>query len=189
MRPLTDEEVARHNAAYTRAWELAKPYMLLAESPKAAPLSRRARRQLGRAIDSVREALAIAPDNWSALWLLGKVYQRLDRHEDALESFHAAFLLNPSRPDVARETGLTALAVGDAPLALRCCTAASASSPHDSGLLANLALAYLIGGEVDRASATAREAVERDPGDTVSQQVLARIVDVQTGRRPVPKCV
>lgn len=189
MTQLSDEETARHNAAYLRGWELAKPYMLVAGSPESTRLGRRGRRRLHQAIESLREALRIAPDNWPTLWALGKVYQRLGRPKDALESFRAAFALNPSHPDVAREAGATALALGDGPEAVRWCAAALAACPGDAGLVANLALAYLISGELERASATAREAVARSPHDAVSQRVLALTEDVRAGRRPAPRCI
>jgi Flp pilus assembly protein TadD len=187
VRQLTDDEAARHNAAYERGWKLAKPYMLLSEAPQAPRLGWAGRRRLNQAIESLREALAIAPENWPTLWALGKIYQRLGRADQALESLRAAFELNPTHPDVAREAGLAALAAGDGRAAIRYCTAARSTSPDDAGLVSNLALAYLISGEIERASATAHEAIERDPGDAVSRRVLARVENVRAGKRPAPQ--
>lgn len=186
MAPLTDEEIARHNAAYRRGWERAEPYILLDGAPRTAKLGRRDRRRLDEAAASLHEALDIAPDNWPTHWALGKIYQRLGRPEEALGSFRTAYRLDPSHADVAREAGVCALSLGDGTEAVRWCSAALAAAPGDPGLTANLALAHLISGETARAETVAREAVARDPHDAVSRRVLALVEDVREGRRPAP---
>ena len=187
MGELTDDQAEQHDAAYRRGWKLAEPHMLLGSADASDRLRRGARRNLNKAIEVFHQALAIAPDNWATFWGLGKAYQRLGQAADSLTAFQAAFRLNPTHPDVAREAAAAALAVGDGPNAIQYCLAAIEAAPDDASLIANLALAYLVYGDVDRAASSAREAVRRNPDDESSRRNLGLIRDVQAGLRDAPK--
>ena len=65
------------------------------------PLDDEGRRRLHDAILLFEEVLRIKPDNSSAMWLLGKIYQRLEDHERGLEWFARAHEIKPDQPDVA----------------------------------------------------------------------------------------
>ena len=65
--------------------------------------------------------------------------------------------------------------------------AAIQAKPHDPGLVANLALAYLAKGDVAQAKSCAVQATGRDGQDAVSQSVLRLICEVEAGKRPIPK--
>jgi cytochrome c-type biogenesis protein CcmH/NrfG len=186
MKRLTDEEAARHNESYRRGWDLAKPHLLLGAGPGAGRLGWRARRELMSAIDSLQTALSIAPNNWPTLWALGKIYQRLHQPREALDMFERAYTLNPGNADILREAAEAAMGVNDGPRAVRYCEIAIAANPQDPGLVANLALAYLVDRQVDQALAAAEQAVERDPSDDASKCVLGMVRDVQSGRLTVP---
>lgn len=184
---MTEAEIRRHNARYARGWNLARPHMLLAGSRGRPKPHWVARWRLRGAIRCFNEVLTLAPDNWAALWALGKVHQTLGDPAAAFECFARAFALNPSHADVAREAGAAAMDLGHGDEALRYCKAALTLKPQDAGLTANLALAQLIGGRHEEAMASAIEAVSRDPTDAVSRGVLHLIQDVAAGRRPQPR--
>jgi len=121
------------------------------------------------------------------MWALGKIYQRLGDHERSYQWFLRARSLNPDQPDVAREAGLAAMDAGRVEEALELCLAAVHLSPDDLGLRCNLALAYLLAGDDSNALECASIAANGDPGDDISQNVLAFVRDVRDGRKPRPR--
>jgi Flp pilus assembly protein TadD len=115
-----------------------------------------------------------------------KIYQRLGQHDDAWLWFARAFEVNSTQPDVAREAGLAALETSRYRDGACLFLVAIQSSPGDGGLRANLALAYLLDSRLEDALREAELAVEQDPSDSVSANVLRLVRDVQAGRRPQP---
>ena len=77
--------------------------------------------------------------------------------------------------------------LGRGSLAIDYCRAAITASPCDPGLVANLALAYLIDGDVARARGAAEEAISAAPDDQISNFVRSVIEEVASGRRPIPR--
>lgn len=124
-----------------------------------------------RAAELLERALTISPDNWNALWSLGKARQALEEHEAAYDAFAAAYALQPDHPDVCRELCQECIVLGRSEEAVATSRRACELEPDDPGLLANLALAYLIDGQVDAALASVREAVTRDPADEVTSRL------------------
>src|SRR5262245_55308218 len=152
---MTEQERLRHNQLYEEGCRLARGRVLVDDYGLPPRLGWLARRRLERAIRYLRAALELAPDNWSALWLLGKIHERLDRPAYALECLARAFDLNPGHRDVARAAGIAACEAGDGPGAVRFCQAAVRADPRDAGLLCNLALAFLITGDFVQARTAA----------------------------------
>src|SRR5262249_32236511 len=74
---------SRHNQLYKEACALTEGLIHLHDQP-AAELDGAGRQRLERAIPLFQEVLQINPQNWSAMWLLGKVYQRLGDYAQAL---------------------------------------------------------------------------------------------------------
>lgn len=168
---MTEQERVRHDQLYEEGCRLAKGHILVGDYGVPPPLGWFARRGLERAIRRLRAALELAPDNWSALWMTGKIHQRLDRQPEALECLARAFDLNPSHPAIAREAGIIACDLGDAPSAVRFCRAAVQNEPSDGGLLSNLALALLISGDFAAAQSTVNAALARSPDDATIRTV------------------
>ncbi|MCA9017856.1 MAG: hypothetical protein KDA77_21205, partial [Planctomycetaceae bacterium] len=59
--------------------------------------------------------------------------------------------------------------------------------PEDMGLVANLALALLIGGELEEAAENIEVALAGAPEDPISQNLEQMIEDVRSGLRPQPR--
>jgi Flp pilus assembly protein TadD len=185
---MTQERIDRHNEIYQEAWRLAGNEFLAGEDGprRQSQPGWLVRRRLRRAAKGFHAALELNPGNWSAMWALGKIHQRLGELSEALVWFGRAFAINPSQPNVAREAGITATEVGLGPEAVRYSRAAIVADPTDSGLVANLALALLINGALGEAEQTAREACSRAPQDSISLAVLRLVTEVKAGTRPVP---
>ena len=148
-----------------------------------------ARRKLQKAIERFEGALEINPKGWQSMWLLGKIHQRLESEAESLYWFQKALALAPNEPDVARETGLAAFEVGNTELALQCCQAALDARPDDPGLMANLALAHLLGGDLPEAEGLVSKALELVPHDQISGHLSQIIREVAEGTRPQPASV
>jgi len=139
---------------------------------------------LKKAISLFEQTLQIAPANWSAMWIMGKIYQRMGDDATALEWFTQAHRIKRTNPDVAREAALCAMNLGRAKEAVEFSAAAIELKPNDSGLVANLALALLLDNKPQEAKQKAEVAVSANPSDVVSVNVLRLINDVISGRRP-----
>src|SRR5215471_11382477 len=101
QRELSNEEVERHNQLYRKGCELAKGELLLADAKghRKGPLEPLAKQRLHEAIRCLTMALEIAPWQWQTLWVLGKIYQRIDDRAQALSCFGKAHEINPTQPD------------------------------------------------------------------------------------------
>lgn len=187
MRDFTPEEAERHNALTDKAWSLTQGEMLLDEPHPVGAPNWFVKRKLQKAIRYFEQALEINPAGWQSMWAIGKIHQRLGCPEAAFLWFNRAHQVNPQQTDVAREAGLAALDLGKSKEALYLCKAAVQLAPDDAGLVANLAWAHLISGDVALAQKSIQQALEANPEDDISKTVLQIIDEVASGVRPVPK--
>lgn len=184
MQP-TPDQVCRHDGLLALGNALVEGELLAEGSFRGRP-GWFCRRKLKKALGYFRQVLQIHPQNWSVMWTVGKVYQRLGLHDEALRWFSQAHQINPDQADVAREAGIAAIETGQGELAISFLTAAIAARPDAPGLVANLALAHLVNRDINQAKSCAAQAVERDQRDEVSRSVLEIICEVEAGTRPIP---
>lgn len=184
---LTAEQVEEHNRLFNEGQRLIEGELLLAGNEELRPPDEVMLGKLTKAMHCFEQTLAIAPENWSAMWVLGKIHQRLRNYPAALQWFSRAFQVNPQQPDVAREAGLAALSAGASKQAIQFCEAAVQLRPEDPGLTANLALAYLIAGDLLTARQLAQTALKQVPDDPLTKDLLGVIEDVIVGRRSQPE--
>lgn len=175
-----------HKRLYQEGSGLIAPYMQLVDRDSPPAASQTARGELERGIDLLNQAVAIYPANWAACWVIGKAYQALGDSENACEAFGKSFGLQKGNPDVAREYMFECLNLSRADKAIAAARHAVSLKPDDAGLLANLALALLIGGKLDEAADSITRAMAIAPHDEISQNLKVRIADVRCGRRPQP---
>jgi tetratricopeptide (TPR) repeat protein len=181
----SDEAKARHGELYKQACRLIEGLILLSnEEPQ--PLDPLQRQRLEDAIPLFIEVVAINPGNWAAMWMLGKVYQRLGEYQHGLTWFSRAHRVNSDQPDVAREASIAAMDLGRAEEAIPFCERAIETNPDDAGLRANLALALLFSGKPGEARTVAQEALARDPADKITAHIVRIIEEVVGGNRPCP---
>jgi tetratricopeptide (TPR) repeat protein len=185
--PLSSADQQKHNDLYKRGIALINPYMRLNDRPskKSADTTR----DLREGIRLLDEALKLAPDNWAALWMQGKAYQVLEEHEQAYVHFKRSFAIQRENADVARELMLECLELHRWIEAAEVGGVAVSRSPKDAGLRANLALALLLAGHVDDANDVANAALRMDSSDQITKDLVRKIGDVRSGRRPPPRSV
>ena len=182
----SDNDAARFNQLFERAGSRVQND-LCADGRPDTRLGYFARRRFAKSETELREALKIHPESWSAMWFLGKIFQRRGDHKEARSWFRKAFEINSSDSDVCREAGLEALESGAYSDSIRFFKAALNSEPAYGGYNTNLALAYLLSGHIQSALREAHEAVNKDPSNTISKRVLSIIKEVEAGKRGRPR--
>lgn len=187
VRKFTPEEMRRHDALTSKGWSLTKGQLLMQGREPVGRPGVYARWQLRRAIRCFEQALKIHSYGWSSMWAIGKIYQRLGKHDTAYQWFSKAFDCKPDHPDIAREAGLAAMDAGRVEDGLRFCLAAVAMKPEDPGLVCNLAIAYMMAGNDTEAIRCVTEAAARDPADVVTATVRQFVTEVASGQRTRPK--
>jgi Tfp pilus assembly protein PilF len=170
--------------AYELAVKLIEPY--LSFHGRAAPGGVRKEADLRAGIGHLEKALAEAPRNWMVWWVRGKAEQALGAHEASYRSFRRAREINAGHLDIGREFVAECLETGRTSEAVPVAESLSRAAPKNPGLLANLALAYLIDAQLERARAAADAALVLDPSDKITTLVKDRIEDVRAGRWPQP---
>lgn len=182
---ISEEAAAEHDRLYSEALNACKNEIPLAEQPNlAAPGWLKAFR-LRRAIQLFKRAVQINPQNWNAMWFIGKLQQRLRNWAEALDYFGRATSINTTQPDLAREASLCAMELGRKVEGVKFAQDALNLAPYDAGLIANLALAYLLSGNLSDAQAAIDQALSKDPTDSISMTLATMIQHFEArGRTP-----
>jgi tetratricopeptide (TPR) repeat protein len=182
---MSPEESETHNRLFREASHIIENEIPLHERPNMPKPGWFLGRRLRRAIKLFEEALKLNPENWSAMWLTGKVHQRFHEKEKAFSWFERAYQVNPSQTDIAREASMCAMDLGRSEAAIAFAHRATQIEPENSGLHANLALAYLLAGKTSRAAASIERALAGDPSDKIFQTVQSVIHHfAQNGQTP-----
>jgi Flp pilus assembly protein TadD len=183
---LTEQQIQEHGRIFEEAAALIKDEIQLHDRPELPAPGWFLRRKLKRAIALFGRVLELKPDNWSAMWLVGKVYQRLGDPTYALSWFERAHQENPSQPNIAREASMCAMDAGRHDAAITFAKHAIQIEPHNVGLHANLALAYLVAARVTDAKASIERALADDPADKISQTIQAIVMHFVGNSRTPP---
>jgi len=172
---MTEEQIAEHNRAFQDAVAIIKDELLLHERKEMPAPGWWLRRKLNRALSLFERVLQLNPENWNAMWFMGKVRQRCGDDAGALSCFERAYQVNPSQPDVAREGALMAMQLGRHDAAIAFAHRAVQIEPTNPGLHANLALAHLLAGHFVEAQSAIDRALSIDPADSISKTIHSMI--------------
>ena len=144
---ITDFSLERHDEYYGKGCRCIEPYMQLHEGKSKKPNEDKIIEGI-KYLDAVTK---INPENWAAFWIKGKGYQALGDNESSYREFNKSFSIQKSNPDVARELTFASLNLGKSEEGIRIAKHALSLHPTNSGLMANLSLAYLINNETEKA--------------------------------------
>jgi Flp pilus assembly protein TadD len=182
---MTEQQRLEHNRIFEEASGLVREEITLHERPDMPAPGRLLRRKLERAVAFFGRVLQLNPENWAAMWLVGKVCQRLGDHATALSWFERAYQVNPSQPDIAREASMSAMDIGRHDAAIAFAHRATQIEPANAGLHANLALAYLLSGRIGDAKASIERSLATNRHDAISQTIEAMVRHfADNGRTP-----
>jgi tetratricopeptide (TPR) repeat protein len=165
---MTPEVAAHHNRLYERALSIAKEKVLLEEKPTVTSFGPLKRLKLTYAAYLFKRAIKLNPENWHAMWFTGKIYQGLQNNDEAYSWFERAYAINQMQPDILREYSICAMEVGRSETAIDIARAAVRLKPDDSGLQANLALAYLLGNRIADSQAAIDQALIMNRSDKIA---------------------
>jgi tetratricopeptide (TPR) repeat protein len=183
---ITDELAAEHDRIFQEARAATGGQIPLHGQSDMPVPSWLSAQKLRHAIALFERVLQINPENWSAMWFIGKIHQRFRNTSEALSWFERSYQVNPSQPDIAREASLCAMEIGRHDAAISLAHRATQIEPTNAGLHANLALAYLLAGRLSDAQMAVERASASDPSDTISQTIRAMIQHFAANGRVPP---
>lgn len=176
-----------HDRIYEEGCKFISPYMQLHGVDAKPADADKAREELSRGVFLLQKVVEFNSDNWAAYWVMGKGFQALKQSENACDAFGKSFAIQKDNPDIAREYMLECMNLGRASEAIDAAKHGVSLNPNDAGLIANLAIAYLVGGRIDDSITTIEKSLKLAPDDKISQNVKTIILEVRDGKRPQPK--
>jgi tetratricopeptide (TPR) repeat protein len=177
-------KMENHNKYYQTGTNLIEPYVRI--SDKVPILDNSAKENIMEGIRYLDAVTKINPYNFAAFWFKGKGYQALEIHDSAYVQFKNAYQLKKDNPDMARELMLECLSLGKGQEAVELSLHALTLDSLNSGLMANLALAYLFNGDLDLSRKTIIKAILANPTDKINCNVKKIIDDVISGKMTKP---
>ena len=187
MSVMTAAEIEEHNRVFAQATQLVKGKIIVQGPQLASVPADSATSDLARAIQLFTGALELNPANWSAMWLIGKAYQRLADHSSAFVWFVRAQAVNPLQADILREVSISAMYSGRSEEAISYAREALGFQPSNDGLQANLALALLLAGKLQEARVAIDKALKRNARNIIAQRLSEMIAHFMTTGRTPPK--
>lgn len=175
-----------HDELYEAGCDLVWPFLHLDDQVPEKLTTFQAGVRMAKGILMLEGALEMRPDNWATYWILGKAFESNRDNEQSYARLKRAFEINPQHVDVNREFMLSCLRLGKSGEAVVVAENAVKLAADNPGLVANLALALLVDGQLDRALSEATRAVDLAPDDVKSQSLLRGIRDVIEGKRAMP---
>jgi Flp pilus assembly protein TadD len=179
MNISTDE----HNKLYKRAIALVGFTSNLVPPVR---LSLIAKWKVRRGLKLLQRVVELKPDNWAALWVMGKAYQATNDGVNALGAFERSFAINPQHADIAREASISAMECARFDVAMHFAESAVKLRLDDPGLRANLALALLLSQNPQAAKVQVDEALTMDQNDHTTIAIQKVIDQVLSGARSCP---
>jgi len=107
---LSEQEIEQFNKLYEQASKEMDGLLLL-DHYKPKELGFFEKRRAKKAINLYSDALKIYPEHFASLFFIGKIYQRMQQYEQALQYMEEALKFEHSNPSIAQETSLVAMAL------------------------------------------------------------------------------
>jgi len=171
MNKVTRKHESEHNRIFKEATDLIEYEIQLLERPNTMKPNSLVRFKLQHALSLFERVLQLNPDNWSAMWAVGKIHQRFGDSTTAFSWFERAYQVNPSQPSIAREASISAMDIGNHDAAIIFGHRATQIEPACADLHANLALAFLHANRITEAQASIERSLSIEPSDAVSQSI------------------
>lgn len=185
---MTEKQTEERNRLFQEATNLIKDEIPLHERPDMPKPGFWARQKLKKASTLLEQVLQTSPNSWSSMWFLGKIQQRFEDKAAALSWFEKAYQVNPSQSDVAREASMCAMDIGNHEAAIAFAFRGVQIEPNNAGLHANLALSYLLAGQISNAQASIDRSLALDSNDGISKTIQNIVIHfAANGRKPPEK--
>ena len=179
------EDVAprqEQESLWAEAGHLLQPYI----GPEHRPANAEEAAQIARARDILERLTSLSDVSWRPWWLLGVARRNLRDRQGAYAAFSHAYGMAADEIEVGRCLAMECIALGYAPEAIAVTAAMVRLAPGDAGLIANHALALLIGAEVECALHEIRRAEQIDSRDEITLNLRGLIEAVRDGKVKAP---
>lgn len=182
-----DEGMTNVEQFFNRGVELIKPYIFLVDVPSENPNTEQGQKNISQGIEYLQVVTKLQSNHWPAYWQTGKAFQAICNNEQAYENFKKAYEIKPDEVDICRELMMACLEMGRTDEGVSVAWAAVQLEPNNAGLWANMSLALLLNAQLTKAKQAAEKALEIDPSDQITQNLLMAISQVQSGKWPQPR--
>jgi tetratricopeptide (TPR) repeat protein len=182
---MTEQQISEFNSLYQLACDKMKGLIILEDyRPKALGFFEKSRAK--KAIRYFEQALAIFPDHWQSLFLLGKLYQRFGDYDKSLSYFENSLELEQTNHSIPQEASIVAMHLNQINKAIKYSEESLRRKPNDFALLGNHSMNLLIAGQDNEAIESINKAIAINPDDEINQRIKAKIEGVIAGhiKRP-----
>ncbi len=173
------------NALFEKAARRQEDLILL-DGYRRKPLGSAERERLEASISDFQKCLEILPVHWQSMVLMAKAYQRMERHEEALQQLETAFHIEKENHSIPLEASLEAMHLNDINKALFYSEESLKRKPDSFALMGNHAMNLLVAGKDNEAKEMIEKAIQLNPQDAVNKNIAAVVKDVLSGNRVRP---
>jgi len=182
---LSEDKIPIFEWHYNEGYKLSEGLILLKgkTNPKLGFFRKR---KAKKAIKHFLECLKLIPNHWQTNWTMGKIYQALSEHEQALYHFERAIEVEKEDSALPREASISAMKAGKIELALKYSLEALNLDPNDAGLHCNHAVNLMVSGNDEDALKWINRSIKMESGDKINKDVFDYLNNIKNGsiRRP-----
>jgi tetratricopeptide (TPR) repeat protein len=160
--------------------------LILLDGHQKKPLNSSEKVKLEDSIKDFQKCLEIVPNHWQSMVLMAKAFQRLERHNEALEQLELAFKTEKDNHTIPMEASLEAMHLKDIDKAIYYSEESLKRMPNHCALMGNHAMNLLIAQKDDEAKEIIEKALKINPSDSVNKNIESIIKGVLSGNRKRP---
>ena len=171
---LTDEQVGKFNSLFLKGTKSAQGLIILG-SNRPSKVSLFDRYRIEKSIKIFLKCLEFVPNHWQSMFFLGKLYQRLGQHQNALDYFDKAIKIEESDYVIPQEASIEAGQLQLREEALKYSQEAIRRKPNDYALLGNYAMHLFEAKRYTEAIEIISEAISLNPDDEINLLIEKKI--------------
>lgn len=182
---LQNKKYQEFNEIFERAGKKQEGLILL-DRYRSKKLNESEKLKLEESVKDFKKCLEIVPEHWQSMVLMSKAFQRLEKHQDALEQLELAFKLELENHIIPMEASLEAMHLKDLKKAIFYSEESLKRNPNDFTLLGNHAMNLLVAKKDLEAQETIYKAIKLQPNDSINKNIESIIKDVIAEKRERP---
>ena len=185
---MNDDQVAEFNFHFEQAGKDLNHIIILGDY-HPGNLGFWDKRKAKKAIQNFERCISINPNHWQSLFFIGKIYQRLGDHENALQYLEKALKIETINHNIPQEAAIEAMHLNMIEKGVEYSLESLKRNPNDFALLGNHAMNLLIAGLDRDAEEYINKALYLNPNDELNNRIKKIIANVIEGieKRPTFK--
>lgn len=185
---MTNQELT---SLYETSCKKIMPHLILEGVPVKDQAKNPNSDSLKEGISGLEKVLQYQPENWAALWMLGKAQQAIGDNENSYQSFLKSHKIVNSIGevgiDILRELTLQCLLTDRFEESIYYNNMAIKFEPNDYTLWANLAVCELLSGRLEESMNWVKKTLEKLPNDEPATNIKNILEEIRLGKRKIPK--